>query len=510
MFKIDSFFINVLLCFVLGLLWKKYHSQFEAKIPERLKSFLSLSAIFWLVLTSVLYVVSVSYFSYIEVNMALIAEAWRRGEPIFTSVDSPHRYSLLYGPWPSIMNSLFLMNGAYVIQSSKLMGLFNFLAAATAFFYTVSKASENHRQSIYALGLLCLCWLGFDNFSFVIRPDSFVIAYVVFALFALEFFGQKRPLLFFFLAGMLTGLSEACKAHGFVYFIPIAVYSWESRKAIWSWPAFLLCIFSSIAFMAFPFLLPDVSISNYLMWLHIVSKHGLSSALATGNLTYFLTLMIMIFLLGFHKSRRFTFWSIIIAAIVAGSFGSLVGAGTHHFMPFFAIFIYFLINDRVSFSKSAQLYFVCLILGLSYDAFMSQKALWKYFGDWSMQSAQLNDLKNLRASCKSGPVEIGYTDNSQMELSYFKPLFVSQGDSMLVDHSAVMDMNGSGVLIPQSTLDALQNCAVPYMILPKAGNAWKMQGFQGDVFSTNWIQKFNSLYSSEQSSEFYTLYKCKN
>ncbi len=510
--KIDSLFINVVLSLVLLFLVKKYWLKGSLSIfviKPKVASTLSLLAASWLIITAVLYVLSFSYFSYIEVNLALIAEAWRNAQPIYTPLDYPARYSLLYGPWNTVANSLFLVPGPFAIQSSKLMGLANFVMALAALFHAVKRSTGEVKYALSAIGFVCLCWLGFDNYSFVMRPDSFIIAYVICAILSLELWGNSRPRLFFFTAGLLMGLSEGCKAHGFVYFIPLAVFSWESRRATWSWQGLSLSAITAAVVTVLPFLLPNVSVSNYILWLQVSSKHGLSIELATSNTTYFSAFLIFVVLMNFHQKQKWTFWAVIVSSFIAGAFGSLVGAGTHHFMPFFGLLAYFIFTSCRSLPARSQFYLICLILGLSYDAFLSQKALWKYFADWPLQIAQRNDLKTLRASCGPGPVELGYGDNSQMELSYYKPELVSTGDSMILDHSAVMYMNGSGIMIPQSTIDLFRTCAIPYIILPKGEHPWGMQKFRGEVFSANWTEEFSRLFKFERSSQFYSLYRCE-
>ena len=511
--KIDSLLINVGLIFfifyIAKRLWPKSYLS-SLSFDSIVVTCLCKMSLFWLLFTAIAYTLSYSYFSYIEVNLALIAEAYKNAQPIFTAVDSPARYSLLYGPWTSVANSLLLISGVFAIQTSKLMGLVNLILGLLALFFAVKRASEKSSLAFMALGLVSLCWLGFDNFAFVNRPDSFVIAYVIFAILVLELWGKTRPLLFFTLLGLLAGLGEGCKIHAFIYFVPLATYSWESKRALWSWSGLFLGLFTAAAATVFPFLLPHISIENYFLWLSVVSKRGLSLMLATDNLTYFISFLVLILLLKLQRTIKWSFWSLIFSVFVAGLFGSLVGAGTHHFMPFFAFFIYVALIEVREFNPIAKVYLLCLLLGLSYDAILSQKALWKYFANWPLQISQRSDLKVLRSSVGEGPVELGYGDNSQMEMSYYKPELVSLGDSMILDHSAVMDMNGSGVFIPQSTIDLFKSCKIPFIILPKGDHPWGMQGFHGNVFSENWTNEFAKLYKFERSSQFYSLYSCQN
>jgi hypothetical protein len=312
--------------------------------------------------------------------------------------------------------------------------------------------------------------------------------------------------------GVLCGLCEASKIHGFIYFLPIAAFCFEKKPETWSWRLFLLTILMATVFSFLPFLLPQINFWNFYQWLRATSRHGLSFSLFVDNVTYATPYLVGLYLCGFSNMAKKTYLVLVLSVFVACLFGSLVGAGTHHLLPFIPLIIYFGSYSYFSLDErqktKAQIFLSAFLLALTYDAFISQKAMVKYFATVPEQIRQFKDLKVLRSKV-SGPVEIGYGENRQLEMSYFKPHFVAHGDSLLVESDALMDMGASRIPLPESTFRALKTCQIPYMILPKGGKPWTLtSGFGFRLFPDDWINEFQKDYSPIENSEYYSLYQC--
>jgi hypothetical protein len=463
-----------------------------------------------LLLEGLLYVLTPSYFNYTEVNLVNISAYWLKGHEIFTPIGSPERYSVLYGPWTTIMNSIFLIPGFCVLQASKLSGYLHLLLTLGLFGFLLRRKFS--RDKVFIFGLLCLAFLGFDNYSYVIRPDSFIIAYVFTAFFLFEILPDRWMALAYIVTGGLMGLSVACKIHGFIYFLPIFFHGFNRNKTSKHIACSALTIGIGIGISLAPFLLQGVSFKNYGFWLHSTSKHGLSLNLFTDCLTYGIPMLISLYLCGVAKSEKMTSYSLIVSFFTASVFGSLVGAGTHHLMPFFPMIIYLCAvsyknlgsNER----KRTHIFVSAVLVALIYDAFNSQKAMVKYFKTVPTQVEQFTDLKILRAKIP-GRAELGYGNNAQLEMSYYKPYFVAKGDPLLVDCDALMDMAASHLEIPEATYTTLKSCSIPYFILPKGSDIWNLDsGYGYPVFPQKFRDVFLAYYKPVLSSEFYTAYKC--
>lgn len=509
---IASLFINTGLTWVvLEYFQKSKGLNFQSKEKYFLWVF-KLAPIF-LVVTAIVYFLTPSYFSYIETNIASVSAYWLKGNELYSTLLAQDRYSIEYGPWPSISNALLLIPGIFVIQFSKLTGIINLATTLLLFIILVGRLELTQKTRAIVLGVLCLSFLGFDNYSYVNRPDSFLIAYSLGALFLLEIFKTQRKFFFYLEVGVLCGLCAASKIHGLIYFVPVAAFCFEKRKEVWSWPLFALTLVVGAIVSFLPFLLPGVSLENFIAWLRSTSGHGLTSSLFFDNVSYSTPYLLGLYFCGVLKDSKKTFIVLLISIVIASIVGSLKGAGTHHILPFIPFIIYLGVMSYLTLEESkkskAHIFLAALFVGLSYDSFISQKAILKYFLTIPEQVREFTDLKELRSKY-SGPVEIGYGDNSQLEMSYYKPYFVARGDSLLLESDALMDMGASGMDLPESTFNVLRSCKIPYMILPRGNGSWTMSsGFGYRLFSDEWIKLFSEKYKPVESTIYYTIYKCR-
>jgi hypothetical protein len=248
------------------------------------------------------------------------------------------------------------------------------------------------------------------------------------------------------------------------------------------------------------------------VWLKTTAQHGLEFRLFTDNISMTCVYVAGLWFTGFHKILPKTFWTLVSSMVLTSIFGSLQGAGTHHLIPYLGPCIYFLslAYSQNNVSHRAQVYLAAMAICLSYDAFISQKAIIKYFESVPQREREFADLKEFRKGF-SGIAEIGYGESPQIEMSNFKPYFVAGGDSLLVEYDSLMDSSTSGLIIPQSTITFLQSCAIPYIIGPKDSKLWSIQSIWGRrVFSENWGKAFDASYILVAASRYYSAYKCRN
>jgi hypothetical protein len=510
--QIASLFVNTgIVWVVLEYFQKSKGLNFQSKEKYFLWVF-KLAPLF-LVVTALVYFFTPSYFSYIETSIASGAAYWLKGHELYSTLMAQDRYSMQYGPWPSLSTAFFLVPGIFVIQFSKLTGIINLAATLILSIILVDRLGLTQKTKSIVLGVLCLSLLGFDNYSYVNRPDSFLIAYSLGALFFLQAFRNQRKFLFYIEVGILCGLCAASKIHGIIYFVPVAAFCFEKRKDFWSWPLFGLTLIIGAIVSFLPFLLPRVSLENFIAWLRSTSSHGFALNLFFDNLSYSAPYLLGLYFCGVLKDSKKTFLVLLISIIITSLVGSLKGAGTHHLLPFIPFIIYLGAMSYMTLEENkksrAHIFLAALFVGLSYDSFISQKAILKYFLTIPEQVREFADLKALRSKY-TGPVEIGYGDNSQLEMSYYKPYFVARGDSLLLDSDALVDMTASGMDLPESTFNVLRTCKIPYMILPRGDGAWMMwSGFGYRLFSDEWIKAFSEKYKPVESTNYYTIYKCR-
>jgi hypothetical protein len=178
------------------------------------------------------------------------------------------------------------------------------------------------------LGILACTVLGFYNFSYFVRPDSFLLLNSVLAIVAAEFVTKR--ILVYLAIGLLAGLSFNCKINAPMYFLPIAAFYLEKEKGRWSTLAFLAALVAFGAGVVFPFLLPKVSASAFWEWINLpwVSS-GLRYPMFEGikDVTYGLAFLAVLWLVGVWPRYKWTFGVLAFVSIVAGFIPRLLEPG---------------------------------------------------------------------------------------------------------------------------------------------------------------------------------------
>jgi 4-amino-4-deoxy-L-arabinose transferase-like glycosyltransferase len=118
-----------------------------------------------------------------EPTIAAVAWLFRSGQPIYHAIDSPERYSHVYGPLAFIIPSWSLAVFGAGIRSSKIPGAVAAVAALAVVFTLVYRIA-GRRQALFLTGVLAGLCLMFQNYTFWIRPDSIQFLSAAVALFA--------------------------------------------------------------------------------------------------------------------------------------------------------------------------------------------------------------------------------------------------------------------------------------------------------------------------------------
>ena len=143
-------------------------------------------------------------------TIAAVAWLFRIGQPIYHALDSPERYSHIYGPMAFIIPSWSLAVFGAGIRSSKIPGAVS-AVAALAVVFTVVYRLAGPRQALFLAGVLAGLCLMFQNYTFWIRPDPIQFLSAAAALFAVVAMPAGDPGL---LLGAATGLLIGLKITG--------------------------------------------------------------------------------------------------------------------------------------------------------------------------------------------------------------------------------------------------------------------------------------------------------
>ncbi|QLY27027.1 glycosyltransferase family 39 protein [Bdellovibrio sp. KM01] len=510
--SISSILTNFVLVLIIGGWAQRY--QPVRFFFKKLLVVVLFACLGWHLVTALAYLCVPQFFDHVELNIAAVASIWRLGNPIYTLPDAASRYSLLYGPWPYLVNAGFQSLGGSVYFLSKLPGVLNFFILFSGFYLTIRKLNLFDR--LLSMGMLSSVLLVFYHFSYWNRPDSFLMTYAFLALMLVVYSEKVGDLATYLGVGLLCGLAANCKIHGVVYFIPPVVYYFEKsgRKINWSYLFFGALL--AVAGLLLPFFLKNVGEENYLVWLKLASKHGLDALDFVKTTTFIFCFLLFLFLLKFHKQYRWTYLSLCITGFLVAIVASKPGAGTHHFMPyvpaiiFFAVTAYF--DTPIEERRRLNYILAAFVISMGLEAHHRQRRVVKEFGQTKKAKAELREFEKLLKET-SGPVEMGYSNSDSYGATFFRLAAIAgKRAGLLIEGSALMDMNASGLSIPDATLVAIKNCQIPTFVFPNEGNPWDITSYytQRPLYPQEFKDVFAEKYKKVLEGEYYVIYSCIN
>lgn len=466
-----------------------------------------------LLISAVYYVFIPGYFDHIEENIAAAGAFWRHGYPLYHSMDSADRYTLLYGPLPFVLNGWFQSLPIDIFVASKLPGVLCLVAGFILFASLVIRRKEwSWNKKILLLALYSGIMVYNEDMSYWDRPDSFLIFFAIAALVVVETISSTWKVAL--LTGILAGLSSAGKIHGAGTLIPLLVYFLEMQKpknflgpVLGFGAAYLLAT-------GFWFLLPGIDLTNYVSTLREASGHGLKLDLFLSNVTSLLPLFAFLVLTRFYRFLPWTFSALSLMFLLTAIIASKAGAGPYHLLPYVPVFLYFcgLAETHVESSSRefAHLFAICYFLGISTQVPKQQKAMIRF---WLQQPAILQNVEDLRNLEQShpGPKAMAPSDDESYGLMQLTPELVSRGGRLFLDGPSVMDFVLGGGHLPEATYQAIAGCEIPEFILPSKGEPWSMTDWYSrqPLYPERLRTVFNAAYEKVDTIGAFSLYRCK-
>jgi len=272
--------------------------------------------------------------------------AWSssNGQPLYTSPDSPFRYSLPYGPDGYLFVAAFQHLLGPSPFSSKLPIFCSWLGAFV-FLYLALRVRHKWDTSLAIVTLGMALLPNFQEFEFWPRPDLFLLFFVLLALWIVV----KNFRLSWIWLGLILGISVNLKVHGFVYFLPIIALLLQKRPHFLAVAA--LIIVFCVALLPF-FFFHQISLFNYFHVTRMDSGHRFSPSLMS-EIFGFLVVLSLTGLAPFiiYNVDRDKTWAILakngpfLLGLVLGLLiviypASLEGAGEHHLIPFTGLILF--------------------------------------------------------------------------------------------------------------------------------------------------------------------------
>lgn len=465
---------------------------------------------------------------HVEPTIVIQAQLFAAGQEIYTTLNAADRFSLQYGPTTYILTSAFLSFFDNPILASKVYGIALSLFSLGILFFTIHRkfsAPIAFMAIVYSLiTYLLLAEIPFRN-----QADSLLLFSVITALSGI--FSKQKNIATLLIALGIT-LAANSKAHAVVYFIPIIYLHFHYHgKNSFIGTIILTAILSSSIF-----LLPQFNLTNYIFWLTSAAKHGFNINIFGKNIAISLLFIFPAILLyrlnhaslknifSYKKNNNIesTAFTLLIGSMfVISAIASKNGAGIHHILPFapiIAIFIAYFINDlstkkiqAATKTKERTLIIFILILAwvfaIGADIVKEQK---RYFIFISQQknSTVLKDIINLKKKYQKYVMYMGYSDKKSYPLSYYRPIIFSAKQGNLLDPVALMDMETSGMLIPNATNDKLASQVYDIILIPKGGKPFSMKNEYrpNPLFGSEIPAIFVKNYTHIETSDFYEVW----
>jgi len=454
-----------------------------------------------------------------EVEPTVTSISWlaSRGAPLYHGMEAASRYSVLYGP------AIFLING-WLMQllgpsaaSAKLAGV---LAGASSmvFLYLAIRTVLSHRMTLFLCAIaVFLCFIH-GPFSYLSRPDPLLLTATSFALLCAV---QRSKWLGTLGLAAATAWSIDMKIHGFIYLlVPFAIHLRRHGMRHTLGAAGLGGILALAPFV----LLPNVSLSNYALWLREAARHGLDGATFQKTLRFALFMLLPLGLASRQgsNSERLPLAALAASYVTVLFFASKPGAGLNHLLPLipptlFMIACMMRSEGLASLEACARLgrvrqaavmgvLFTTLFLGVVAEA----KCMQRLHRSAQRGESVLSDLRTVVRQHPELTIAMAYGgEGVEYELTFYRPHLLFAGQPLLVDIIACMESQRSRRPLSAETYEALQSGAVQLWLVPKGGKPFRKKNWyppHQNVFPPDFVDILLERYRRRESSEYFDLW----
>jgi hypothetical protein len=449
-----------------------------------------------------------------EPTVAAIAWLFKAGQPIYHAFDSPERYSHIYGPLAFIIPSWSLGIFGACIRASKIPGAVAAIAALAVVFTLVYRIAGG-RQALILTGMSAGLCLMFQNYTFWIRPDSLLFLSAAAALFAVV--ATAGAIIPGLVLGIATGMLIDLKLTGALYAVPaFAVLVARRRYRPIIVAAAVACVIA-----AAPFVLDNVSFSNYMRWIRISAGNGIGPRALRVNVEWALFLLLPLLQIfrgtSVRSDERWLGWSLVGSMLIVVCAASKPGAGPYHLIPFLPFVIYgtALAQQRIPAREPADSNHTAGVA-----AFLGSMAIVAFFQTsyfvWSASRVPgtpvVQDITRFAQLHPAARIQMGYSDVTEA-LTFVRPVLVFRQGSYLLDAPAIQEYQMSGVDLPSGTLRAIEECQVDIWLIAKGGqpflirNRYPVTGY-APIFDPQFRLAFLRTYRRASSTQFFDVWMC--
>lgn len=448
---------------------------------------------------------------YAEPTITAVAWLFRLGKPVYHALDSPERYSHMYGPMAFIVPGAFLRLFGPSMFVGKAVGAGAALFGLALTWRAARSANPEWRAAGLACGICVLEFLMFRNLTFWSRPEPLQLAAVGAGLYAAaRMRGPAAAVVIAIAIGMLSNL----KFTGPLYGLPIVALFYV--RAGTRLAALSVCGAAVIAVL--PFLIfPNVSWTDYMLWVRFSARNGLRVAALKENLEWSLFFLVPVLVRLGDPTPLPAAIRPVVASLLAGMCGVLVaaskpGAGAYHFVPFLPVIAYvFAATSPRAIAARGRAWLSPFLCTLLIVVSIQQEYFFRLTADRELQDSY-SDVAEYLARRPGENVGVGYTSAERM--TFARTLTVFRTGQYLLDVPAIQEHQLSGLPLPIATIDAMRACSVEAWLLPSGRdpfhirNDYPSTGY-AEIFPAEFILAFHESYRLAERTRHYDVWRCR-
>jgi hypothetical protein len=446
-----------------------------------------------------------------EANIISIAAASLRGLPMYHPPVSPDfDYALMYGPFTFLIYRASLLVGGvhhfWIMRSAVVLASLGVCAT----FMALLRRFLSNSTSIALLTLPLSALIQHTEVSLSIRSDIWIVLSSGLTLLS-SLLEAELPaiLLTGIFGGILVGLKiTAAPAVLLPFYL---LYRKFGIRA----PAFSLLVL--IATTLAPFLLPNVSLHNYILWILFTRTDGLSVKSAFANLLFAVFLLGPALLMELYLRRfglalrdRLPVFLITVACLIIAVLTSKNGSGLHylwHLLPSIVLYTALAARDiagtpeerrtlPVYYVAMACLLFTCVYLRRSYEDLMTPGT------PAQLASAQQSIHRYLDRYGGRAPVQIGYgsVDYDYRSLLRYVPIYMGQPYSI---EGNTGRFETTMLPFPHNVLDHMNHCTNDVWLIPHGQKPFALWVLPDSLRST-----FQRDYTIQNTDGVYDAWVC--
>ena len=451
------------------------------------------------------------FFDNAEPTIVSVAWVYLKGAPLYHAVDSPERYSHIYGPMAFMVHAWAFAALGPSIAVSKWVGTAAGIASLALIFATLRRVCSTDR-AMALTGIAAMMLLTFRHYSFWVRPDSLQLFFAALSLFCATGRGSMLSIV---VAGLASGILWNLKITGVLYSLPVfaLIVQYSGIRAA------SRALGVGLLVAAAPFFFDNVSIIKYLTWVRLSGQTGVTFSLLARNLEWAVYLCVPLLLARSMTTRttcdgRYPSVALGLAILIVAVAASKPGAGPYHLIPFVPVIAFFagtrlgampLSSSRLLPSAAAIAWSAVLVLFVASES--------AYLVTTMTPRRALDDVEDVRAFLDGhdGIVEMGYGWTEAKSL--IRPVVTFRNSVYLIDQPAVREYQLQGLELPSSTVDAVRGCRAAYWLIPKGEQPFSLINTYPSVantplFSAAFRDAFAASYRLTESTKYYDVWKC--